>query len=197
MLTTRNTRQRTIRAHIVAGVAAVALLGVGVGGWAATTELAGAVVAPGVVVVDSDVKKIQHPIGGIIRELLVHDGDVVKAGQVIVRLNDTQARSNLAIQTKRLDELMARQAREEAERDGAEQIVFPEELTKRIGDPDVAHLIAAQERLFGIRRKAREGQKAQLEERIAQFRQQVTGLEAQEAAKVNEIEWVRKELEGI
>ena len=197
MLATRNTRQRTIRAHLIAGVAAVALLVVGVGGWAATTELAGAVVAPGVVVVDSDVKKIQHPIGGIIRDLLVHDGDVVKAGQVIVRLDDTQARSNLAIQTKRLDELMARQAREEAERDGAEQIVFPEELTKRIGEPDVAHLIAAQERLFGIRRKAREGQKAQLEERIAQLRQEVTGLEAQEAAKVNEIEWVRKELEGI
>ena len=114
-----------------------------------------------------------------------------------MRLDDTQARSNLAIHTKRLDELMARQAREEAERDGAERIVFPEELTKRIGDPDVARLIAAQERLFSIRRKAREGQKAQLEERIAQLRQEVTGLEAQEAAKVNEIEWIRKELEGI
>ncbi len=121
----------------------------------------------------------------------------MKAGQVIVRLDDTQARSNLAIHTKRLDELMARQAREEAERDGAERIVFPEELTKRNGDPDVARLIAAQERLFNIRRTAREGQRAQLDERIAQLRQGVTGLEAQEAAKVNEIEWIRKELEGI
>ena len=81
---------------------------------------------------------------------------------------------------------MARQAREEAERDGAQKIVFPDELTKRIGDPDVAHLLAAQERLFSMRRKAREGQKAQLEECIAQLHQGVTGLEAQETAKVNE-----------
>src|SRR6185312_6361156 len=129
-------------AHLIAGVAATALLVVGVGGWAATTELAGAVVAPGVVVVDSNVKKIQHPTGGIIRELLVHNGDAVKAGQVIVRLDDTQARSTLAIQTKRLDELMARQAREEAERDGAAQIVFPEELTNHRHDPDVSRLMA-------------------------------------------------------
>jgi len=193
----RNIRLETIRAHLLAGVAAVALLGVGVGGWAATTELAGAVVAPGVVVVNSNVKKIQHPSGGVIRELLVHNGDVVKSGQVIVRFDDTQARSNLAIQTKRLDELMARQAREEAERDGAQKIVFPDELTKRIGDPDVAHLLAAQERLFSMRRKAREGQKAQLKERIAQLHQGITGLEAQETAKVNETKWIRKELEGI
>ena len=193
----RNTRLGTIRAHLIAGVAAVALLVVGVGGWAATTELAGAVVAPGAVVVDSNVKKIQHPTGGIVSELLVHNGDVVKTGQVIVRLDDTQARSNLAIHTKRLDELMARQARDEAERDGADRIVFPEELTKRSADPDVARLMAGEERLFNIRRKAREGQKAQLDERIAQLRQEVTGLVAQEAAKVNEIEWIKKELEGI
>jgi HlyD family secretion protein len=121
----------------------------------------------------------------------------VKAGQVIVRLDDTQARANLAIHSKRLDELMARQARQEAERDGAESIVFPEELIKHNADPDVALLMAGQERLFVIRRKAREGQKAQLEERILQLRQEVTGLVAQEAAKVNEIEWIKKELEGI
>jgi len=114
-----------------------------------------------------------------------------------VRLDDTQTRSTLAIQTKRLDELMARQAREEAERDGADKIVFPEELINRRDDPDVARLMAGEERLFNIRRKAREGQKAQLDERIAQLRQEVTGLVAQEAAKVNEIEWIKKELEGI
>src|SRR5512134_2457446 len=100
-----NLRHRTIRAHLFIGVAAATLLGVGIGGWAATTEIAGAVIAPGLVVVDSGVKKVQHPTGGLIRELLVQDGDFVKAGQVIVRLDDTQARSDLAIQTKRLDEL--------------------------------------------------------------------------------------------
>jgi HlyD family secretion protein len=193
----RSRRRSTIRSHLLAGVAAVALLGAGMGGWAATTELTGAVIAPGVVVVDSDVKKVQHPVGGIISELLVHDGDRVKAGQVVVRLDDTQARSTLAIQTKRLDELMTRQAREEAERDGAERIVFPEELVKRSAEPELAELIAAQERLFAIRRDAREGQKKQLTERIAQLRQGVTGFEAQEAAKTDEIEWIHKELDGV
>ena len=73
-----------------------------------------------------------------IRELLVHNGDHVSAGEIIVKLDDTQASANLAILTKHLDELMARQAREEAERDGADEITFPDALTSRSSDPDVA-----------------------------------------------------------
>jgi len=190
-------RQRSIQAHLLVGMAAVALLVVGAGGWAGTTEIAGAVVAPGVVVVDSSVKKVQHATGGIIQELLVRNGDHVKAGQVIVRLDDTQASANFAILTKHLDELMARQAREEAERDGADEIAFPDALISRSSDPEVAKLIAGQQRLFDIRRKARDGQKAQLTERKAQLNQEITGLMAQEAAKLSETEWIRKELEGV
>src|SRR5262245_25330873 len=197
MTKTRSSRRSTIRSHLLAGVAAVALLGAGMGGWAATTELTGAVIAPGVVIVDSDIKKVQPPVGGIIRALLAHEGGTVKAGQVVVRLDDTQARSTLAIQTKRLYELMARQAREEAERDGDEKIVFPDEVIKQSSDPELAEIIAAQERLFAIRHDAREGQKKQLNERIAQMREGVTGFEAQEAAKMNEIEWIKKELDGV
>jgi HlyD family secretion protein len=181
----------------VAGLAVVALLGLGLGGWATKTELAGAVIATGTIVVDSNVKKVQHPIGGIVKELLVRNGDSVKAGQVLVRLDDTQARANFAIHSKRLDELMARQARQEAERDGTDQIGFPTDLLQRIGEPNVARLIEAQERLFDVRRKAREGQKAQLRERIDQLRQEVVGLQAQEAAKDNEVEWIGKELDGV
>jgi HlyD family secretion protein len=191
------TRKGAIRAHLLAGIAASALLVVGVGGWAGTTEIAGAVIAPGVVVVDSNVKKVQHPTGGVIRELLVHNGDHVTAGEIIVRLDDTQARANLAILTKHLDELMARQAREEAERDGADEIIFPDALTSRSSDPDVAKLISGQKKLFEIRRKSREGQKAQLTERLAQLNQEITGLNAQGTAKASEIEWIRKELEGV
>ena len=131
MKNTRHTMLRSIRSHLIAGTAAVVLLVAGMGGWAYTTEIAGAVIAPGVLVVDSNVKKVQHPTGGVVRELLVDNGDHVTAGQVIVRLDDTQARASLAILTKRLDELMARQAREEAERDGANEITFPTELISR------------------------------------------------------------------
>jgi HlyD family secretion protein len=183
--------------HLCAGAAAVGFGFLSVGGWAAVTELAGVVTAPGVLIVDSNIKKVQHPTGGIIKELLVRNGDLVKAGQVIVRLDDTQARANLAIHINRNDELLARQARLEAELAGAERLVFASELVKRKAEPGVMLLISGQERLFNLRRKAREGQKAQLRERIAQLGQKIVGLEAQAAAKRTEIAWIQKELEGI
>ena len=197
MASAQNISSGAIRTHLFAGAAAAGFGFFGVVGWAATAELAGAIVAPGVVVVDFNIKKIQHPIGGIVKELLVRNGDLVQAGQVIARLDDTQARSNLAIHVKRNDELLARQAREEAELAGAERIVFPQALTKRSEEPGVKLLLAGQERLFTIRRNAREGEKAQLRERIAQLKQKIVGLEAQATAKRSEIEWIGKELEGI
>ena len=118
----------SIRRHLIAGVLIVLLLGGGVGGWAATIEISGALIAQGSVVVDQNVQKVQHPTGGIVGELLVHDGDHVKAGDILVRLDETVMRANLAIVTKGLDELMARKARLEAERDGNETITFPAEL---------------------------------------------------------------------
>ena len=188
---------KSIQRHLLAGAAAVGLLVVGAGGWAGTTELAGAVIAPGFVVVDSNVKKVQHVTGGLVRELLVSNGDHVKAGQIVVRLDETQAGANLAILTKRADELIAIQARGEAERDSKDQIVFPEELTQRYGEREVAQLIAGEKRLFAMRLAAREGERSQLKERSEQLKQEVKGLLAQEAAKLNEIEWIRKELEGV
>ena len=197
MKTVQHSHRASIGRHLVAGAAAAILLVVGAGGWAGTTEISSAVVAPGVIVVDSNVKKVQHSTGGIVSELLVKNGDHVKAGKIIVRFDDTQARASLAILTKRLDELMARQAREEAERDGSDKIVFPRELEVRIGDPDVARLMAGQQKLFEIRRRTRDGQRAQLIERKAQNKQEITGLMAQQAAKVDETNWVRQELDGV
>ena len=126
------------RRSLLGGAAVAGLLAFGVGGWAATTEFAGAVIAPGSLVVDSNVKKVQHPTGGVVGELRVRDGDHVKAGDVVVRLDDTQTRANLAIVAKSLDELAARQARDEAERDGAKKVTFPAELLARTDDPEVA-----------------------------------------------------------
>ena len=96
-----------------------AALVVGVGGWATFTMISGAVIAPGQLVVESDVKKVQHPTGGVVGELRVRDGARVKAGDILIRLDDTQTRANLDIVLKALDELSARRARDEAERDGA------------------------------------------------------------------------------
>ncbi len=121
----------SIRRYTIAGVAVVVFLTLGVGGWATTTEIAGALIAPGTVVVESNIKKVQHPTGGVVGELRVKDGDRVKAGDLLVRLDDTVTRANLAIVTKTLTELTARKARLSAERDGSDRIKFPDELMQR------------------------------------------------------------------
>lgn len=128
---------QSISKHILVGSAAFFLLFGIIGGWAATTEIAGSVIASGYLVVDSNVKKVQHPTGGVLGELHVRDGDHVKSGNLLARLDETITRANLAIVVKSLDELAARQARLEAERDGAEAISFPSELTGRAGHPDI------------------------------------------------------------
>jgi HlyD family secretion protein len=189
--------QRSIRRHLIVGTMLVGLLAGGVGGWASTAELSGAVIAPGLLVVDTSVKKVQHPTGGVVGELRVREGDAVKAGDVVVRLDDTVTRANLAIVTKSLDELEARRARNEAERDGAERVAFPQELLERVGDPAVASLVHGEQRLFELRRSARAGQKSQLKERTAQLREQIDGLTKQVAAKSREIELITQELEGV
>jgi HlyD family secretion protein len=187
----------SIRRHLAAGVALVVLLAGGVGGWAATTELAGAVIAPGNLVVETNVKKVQHPTGGVVGELRVRDGDEVKAGDVVVRLDDTVTRANLAIVVKSLDELTARQARLEAERDGAHAPSFPAGLLARRSNPEVARLIAGEQKLFETRRSSRQGQTAQLKERVGQLQQQIYGLNDQIVAKKSEIGLIKQELEGV
>jgi HlyD family secretion protein len=187
----------SINRHLLLGSAAALVLVGGVGGWAMTTELSGAVIAQGQLVVDSNVKKVQHPTGGVVGELRVKDGDRVKAGDVLLRLDETQARTNLAIVTSALDELAARQARGEAERDGAEKVSFPADLLARLNNPEVQRVTTGEQKLFEIRRGAREGQKAQLKEQIAQLRQQIQGNTEQEAAKAKEIDWIQQELKGI
>src|SRR6266404_7528061 len=110
--------RRSIRRHMLVGVSLIIFLGAGLGSWASTIELAGAVVAGGSVVVDSHVKKVQHQTGGTVRDLLVKEGAQVAADDLLLRLDDTQARANLAIINNNLAELYARQVRLEAERDG-------------------------------------------------------------------------------
>jgi HlyD family secretion protein len=189
--------RHSIKRHVVAGVAVVIVLVGGVGGWAATTQLSGAVIAPGSIVVDSNVKKVQHPTGGVVGEVRARDGDRVKLGDIVVRLDETVTRANLAIVTKGLNELRSRKARLEAERDGAEAIAFPDDLLSRESDPDVASAVSSERKLFQLRRTARIGQKAQLRERIAQLQEEISGLTAQQKSKAREVTLIERELEGV
>src|SRR5919205_1069532 len=115
--TSRDLR-RSIRRQSFAGLTAVVVLFGGFGVWAATTSLSGAVVAAGQVVVESNVKKVQHPTGGIVGEIRVKDGDRVRTGDLLLRLDETVTRASLAMVVKQLDQFEARQARLNAERDG-------------------------------------------------------------------------------
>jgi HlyD family secretion protein len=188
--------KRSIRAHIRIGLALVAVLVGGTGGWAALSDIAGAVIATGTVVVDSNIKKVQHPSGGIVGEIRARDSDQVVSGDLLVRLDDTLTSANLAIVSKGLDELSARKARLEAEREGDEAIKFPDTLLGRASDAGVAHVIASEARLFEIRRLARNGLRDQLRQRIVQLEEEVRGYTAQERAKATEISLIARELKG-
>jgi len=186
-----------LRRQTAAIVIAALLLVAGLGGWAMTTEFSGAVIAAGQLVVDSSVKKVQHPTGGVVGRLNVREGQAVTAGDIVISLDDTQIRANRDIVVKALNELAARQAREEAERDGLDKVTFPADLLARGSDPDVAKAVNGEGRQFEIRRASREGQKAQLRERTVQLRQEISGYEAQITSKDKQIEWVGKELVGV
>jgi HlyD family secretion protein len=173
----------------------ILLLG-GIASWASTTDISGAVIASGSVVVDSSAKKVQHPTGGIVSDLRVRDGDRVKAGDVVLSLDETLTRASLAIVSKGLDELLARKARLESERDGSERITIPDDLVRRAGNPEVARVIDGERKLFAMRHEARVGQKAQLAQRIEQLKKETSGYEAQERAKTKEIALIARELEG-
>lgn len=159
-------------------------LGAGVISWAAAATLSGAVVAVGSFVVESYVKTVQHPTGGVVADLLVREGQKVNAGDVVLRLDDTQARTNLAIVSKRLNELTARQARLEAERDDRDRVQLPEELLQALAldSADVRKAVRSEEFQFGFRRNLRESKKSQLKERIAQYRHEIEGYGAQQDA---------------
>lgn len=179
------------------GFGLIALFGGTIGLWAATSTLTGAVVAGGQFVVDTNVKKVQHVTGGIVGELRVKEGDLVKAGDLVIKLDETVARANLQIVSKQLDELLARQARLEAERDGVDHLLVPEEFGPRGGETAVKKLLASEKTLFDARRSAREGQKSQLRKRIVQLENEIEGLKAQRTSKIREASLIANELKGV
>ncbi len=171
-----------IRANLVLGMATCFLLVAGGGLWLGVTRIAGAVIAPATVVVESNVKKLQHQTGGTIGGIFARDGDHVKAGDVLVRLDDTLTRANLRIISQDLDRATVRLARLEAEQRGLAEMQLPASIRARMGDLQVAALVSGERAVFESRAAALAGQKAQLESRSQQLERQVEGLKAQQAA---------------
>src|SRR5437588_1566149 len=179
MIASEQGPRRTVRKLNLIGLAlVVAFLG-GIGGWASTSELSGAVIAIGTVIVETNVKKVQHPTGGVVKEILVKEGSQIEEGQIVVRLDDTVTRATLGVVRSQLDENNARQARLLTEREGSDAIAFPHDLISRMNEASVAIAVNGEEKLFESRRMARAGQRSQLRERVAQSNEEIRGLTAQ------------------
>lgn len=172
-----------IRANLILGAAVTVTLLAGGGLWLGLTKIAGAVIAPATVVVESNIKKVQHLTGGTIGGIFAQDGDHVRAGDVMARLDDTLTRANLQIISKDLDRATVRLVRLEAERQGLSEMQLPFSLQARMGEPELAALVNGERTLFESRATALNGQKAQLQSRSKQLERQVEGLKAQQTAE--------------
>lgn len=179
------------------GLGAFAILFVVIGGWLALAPLASAVIAQGGVAVRGRPQLVQHLDGGIVRHIQVRNGDVVRQGDLLVQLDETLLVANLEIYRNRLREAVARKARLEAERDGLPEIVFDEAIAREAGLGDIALHREGQGKLFLARRAAREGQVAQLLEKIAQSRNQIAGVEGLMAARHEQMSFIDRELTGL
>ncbi|SHL53241.1 HlyD family secretion protein [Bradyrhizobium lablabi] len=188
---------RAFEIELRTGLRALLVIGILAGGWMTLMPLAGAVVVPGNLVVQSNVKTIQHPTGGVVEEIPVHNGMRVRSGDLLLRLNATQAKASLQVVSKQLDEARARVARLTAERDGLPRPAVPAELSGRLDDSNVKTLLASEASLFRARATARDSQKDLLQSRVSQLGEEIGGLEAQVASKARQIELITGELSGV
>ena len=163
----------------------------------ALVPLSGAVVVPGNLVVQSNVKTIQHPTGGVVAQIPVHNGMRVNAGDLLLRLDSTQAQASLQVVSKQLDEVRAKIARLVAERDGLPRPAIPPEMSARLDDANVKTLLASEASLFRARVTARESQKELLTSKVSQLGEEIVGLEAQVASKAKQLELITGELTSV
>jgi HlyD family secretion protein len=170
---------------------AILLTGVLVGGWGAMAKIDSAAVAMGTLSVDLNRRVVQHLEGGIVGEVLVREGDVVQAGQALLRLDATRARAQVTTIEDETDRLRAREAGLVAERDGLDAPPFPEELLRRASDPKIAEILAVQRNEFAARRASLQGQSEILGQRALQFRKQIDGLNVHIASNDRQLALVR------
>ena len=190
-------RRLRLRGLIVAGILVTLCFFGGFGAWAALAPLASAAVAPGSVTVDSHRKTVQHLEGGIIAELLVRNGDRVKAGQILLRLEDVEARSAFDLLKSQSYALRAQEARLIAEREGQSAPAFHAELLAAAADPEVAEILAGQRQILATRTQVLIGQTAVIDQRIGQYEAEIESLKAQIASGEVQLRFISEELEGV
>jgi HlyD family type I secretion membrane fusion protein len=181
----------------LAGWLIIAVFFGGLGTWAATAPLNGAVVANGVVKVDGNRKSVQHLDGGIVKELHVKEGEHVQVGDLLIVLDDTQTRSEHEVLSEQYVVLRATEARLLAELANQATLEIPDELATRQGDAHVQKIWTGQVQQFESRRAALEGQRKVIGEKIHQLQSQIDGSEAQVKAFTEQIDSVNNEADSV
>ena len=185
------------RRHLVIGLLALVVLVGGFGTWAVLSNISGAIIASGQVEVDQNRQIVQHPDGGVVAEIAVDEGDMVELGDVLIRLDPTLLQSELSIVESQLFELIARRGRLEAERDGADTIVFEQELIDLAAtNPDILDLMDGQSRLFQARNDSLDKEIEQLQKRRQQITTQVQGKKTKKNSLDRQLALIEEELEG-
>ncbi|WP_199559080.1 HlyD family type I secretion periplasmic adaptor subunit [Nioella nitratireducens] len=188
----------SVRWPITLGLAALVVLIGGFGAWATFSNIAGAVVASGRIEVDQNRQAVQHPDGGVVETLDVVEGQRVEEGDVLLRLDPSDVESNLAVATAQLNEWRARQARLEAERDGRDDVTFPDDLLAAAElSPALAEVLEGQRNLFATRAENTRQQVDQLARRTDQIRAQIEGFAAQSEALQEQRTLILGELENV
>jgi len=185
----------SVRRPLIIGLLGLALLVGGFGSWSFGTQISGAIIASGRIEVDQNRQVVQHPDGGVVAAIEVGEGDRVEAGQVLLRLDATTLRSELAITENQLYELIARRGRLEAERDGRDEITFDSLLLAAATEgSDAEELMLGQMRLMDARATSDANETAQLRKRASQIGNQIDGLDAQAVALETQLALISREL---
>jgi len=186
-----------LRRPVRIGIALVVFGFCGFLAWAAVAPLRSAAIAPGMVVADSRNKAIQHLEGGIIREVLVREGALVTAGDILVRLDSANAEANLGRLEATRRAALAQAARLEAERDDSQDVTFPAELAASAADAETDDAMRGQQALFETRRTAYESERGIVEQRIAQYQREIEGIEAQVTSLEKQLSLTQEELASV
>lgn len=190
-----NQSQYKSRPWILLGLLTILVVFGGGGAWATFTKISGAIIAPGFIGVESKIKTIQHLEGGIVDEIFVRNGDVVEAGDLLLRLDAATTRASLNIITNNLLELHARRARLEAELVGNETIEFPEEILEAEASALAQRIMASKTAVFETRKEVRLGQKGMMEQKIVQLGEQIQGLDSQMQSKTSQSDILLRSIE--
>lgn len=183
--------------HALVGLIVVAMLVLGLGGWVALAQVEGAVIASGAVVVEGGSRKVQHPEGGIVREILVADNDAVRAGQLLVRLDDVFAQAELGVMKAQLREALATSARLTAESVGSTSMETPVAPGLPTDDPLLEDVLVDQLRLLMTRKQSLDSSVSRINELVTEKQALIEGQEAQIAAFESQLAIVTEELSQL